>query len=300
MHKHLLGFLAAALFVFDAAMPVCAQNLPTFDSLTLVLVSTKDGNEFIGTLVAQNDEKIVLQTSNFGELSIQRNMVTKIRATQPPKVVNGKVWFRNPHAPRHFAGPSAYGLEKGESSFDNTFLFFNQLSYGLSDHFSLGAGFAPLTLFDSPFSVWITPKISVPLKKDVLNVAVGGLYGHSYSNYESDDQDFGAVYSQLTLGSRDANLSAGLAVVSKDNQWQNNSLLSFSGMVRAGRWLSFIGESYISLAGDDNLNLYGLGFRLMWPHVAFDAGVTIVSESNYDTYPMPWGSFHVSFGRSRN
>ncbi|MCC6463248.1 MAG: hypothetical protein IT260_22455 [Saprospiraceae bacterium] len=300
MNRYLPGIFMAALFVLGAAMPVSAQSHPTFDSLTLVLVSTKDGNEFIGTIITQTEEKVVLQTSTFGELSIQRKMIFRMRATEPEKIVNGKIWYRNPHAPRHFAGPSAYGLQKGEGSYDNTFLFFNQVSYGLSDHFSLGLGLAPMILFDGPFPVWLTPKFSIPIAKNKLNLAVGGLYGHAYSSYEFDDKDFAAVFSQITLGTRDANISAGMAFVTTDNQLSKAKLLSINGMVRAGSWISLIAESYISVdGGEDSVSLLGLGIRFMGRRIAFDGGLTFVREGEDDTYPIPWASLHVPFGRSK-
>ena len=92
-------------------------------------------------------------------------------------------------------------------------LILTQLSYGISDRFSLGAGLAPFVLFDGALPAWINPKISIPIKPNRINLGIGGLWGHTFYSSFYQNGDFGAMYAQLTLGPRDQNFTAGAGYI---------------------------------------------------------------------------------------
>lgn len=107
----------------------------------------------------------------------------------------------NPHATRYLFGPNGYGLRKGEGYYSNTWIFFNQLSYGFTDNFTVGAGVIPLFCLPAPRRrSGSPPKFSIPVKKDVVNLGVGGLFATVLGG--EDVGTFGIAYGQLTLGSR--------------------------------------------------------------------------------------------------
>lgn len=298
MHQNLLALTLGVFICLHLSTRAVAQEIPVFSSDSIYTVQTKDGNEFFGNIVVENDEYIILKTENFGELTIKRKIIRSIRVLSRQKIVNGRAWFDNPYGSRYLAGTSGYGLRKGEGSFDNGWILFNQVSYGLSDHFSLGAGFAPLLIFDGPFPWWITPKFSIPLKKDRLNLAIGGLYGRAFSDYEFDNSRFGAVYSQITLGSRDANLTLGIGLGFSDGNWSNKPLISLNGMIRLSPRIALVGECYIvsSEYDYDSFGLLGTGVRFMGRHIAVDLAMLTAAFPDDGVYPLPWIGMHVPFG----
>ncbi|NPA46275.1 MAG: hypothetical protein GXO24_03575 [Chlorobi bacterium] len=67
----------------------------------------------------------------------------------------------------YFIGNSSYSLHKGEGYYANTLILFNDFYYGLSDNFSVGAGFFPGFLFgggDTP--IWFKLKLATPLNEN--------------------------------------------------------------------------------------------------------------------------------------
>lgn len=300
MHLNLFTLCLGLSLALASVAHVSAQETNRPDTL-LYTVETKDGNAFYGTLVSENEEVVVLKTEYFGELTIRREIIRFIRPLAHQKMVNGRPWFDNPYSGRYLAGTSAYGLRQGEGSVDNGWLLFNQVSYGLSDHFSLGAGFAPLLIFDGPFPLWVTPKLSIPLKKDKLSLAVAGLFGRSFSDYEEDDARFGAVYSQLTIGSPDANLTLGYGYGFADGDWSNKPLFSINGILRTGPRFALLGESVIVPADFDSdaFSLVGTGVRFMGRHFAIDLAMLLMVIPDDGAYPLPWISMHIPFGRAK-
>lgn len=281
-----------------------AQQPALVDTSLWVIIYTTDGNEFSGQIIYQNAEQVSLKTEHFGDLIIPRKIISSIRPAQKPKLVNGRVVFENPHTPRYFVGTSAYGLRKGEGCYENGELFLNQVSYGLSDQFSLGVGFAPFFLFfDGPFPVWITPKFSIPIKKDKMHIALSGLFGHEFNDYY-EFNDYGAsinaTYLQFTYGSRDANITGSIGLNLSNGRWAEKPIYSLAGTIRILPRLALLGESYFLTDPDDRVQLHGIGLRFMGRRIAFDAGLTIYRDDYGDSYPLPWGSLHIPFGRPKN
>lgn len=295
MHKTLFTLLLSAVALLCFAFRAGAQEIPG-DTTQLVVVQTIDGNEFIGTLVAQDSAVVVLQTENFGQIRIRREVVRRIQAQPLTKRANGTYWRKSPHTTRYFASSSAYGLPRGDGYYENGWLFYNQVTYGFSDHFSLGAGFAPLILLDGPFPVWLAPKISIPLRKDRVNLAVGSYIGHSFSMYEDEAGPFGAVYGQLTVGPRDAHLSAGFGYGIADQSWSRAPIFSLGGLIRTGSKLALLSESYFVEIDGERFNLFALGARFLGRRIALDGALVLAVWEYEGAYPIPWVGLRVPFG----
>lgn len=124
------------------------------DSTALVQIETADGNAYIGKVVFEDLEKITLTTEKLGELTFKRMDVVKITPIKKNQLIGGTHWFENPQATRYFFSPNGFGLKKGEAYYQNVWVLFNQFSIGVTNNFSIGAGFVPLFLFggtSSPF-----------------------------------------------------------------------------------------------------------------------------------------------------
>lgn len=296
---HLRLFYLLAGFVFVAWPPAEAWSqspAAPADSTQLLLVRTIDRNEFIGVLLSEDAAQIVLRTESYGTVKIARQIIQTMTTTSSPQLVRGKLWYPSRYSSRYFAGPSGYGLKKGEGAYDNVLLLFNQLSYGFSDHFSLTAGLAPFALIDGPLPVWVMPKFSIPLKPNRVNLSIGALLGHLFFSYSSEDPSFAAVFSQITLGKPDENFSAGLGFLQSGTDAGSALIYSFGGTVRIGKSFALLTEGYFFKLDNERYNMGALGLQYMNRRLAIDAGVAFLTLEDDGPYPVPCLSLHVPFG----
>lgn len=286
----------ALLALLFAAAPVFAQEvqIPT-DTTQLSSVETKDGNEFIGYIRSIESDVIVVSTENFGEVRIRRQNIKSIRPLEKGQIVAGEYWPYNPHATRYFFGPNGYGLRKGEGYYQNTWVFFNQVSYGISDNFSMGLGIIPLFLFaGAPTPVWITPKVSLPIKRDKINLGLGGLFGTVLGN---EGSSFGIAYGQATFGSRDRNINVGLGYGYAGESWANTPTISVSGVYRVGKKFALMTENYMISAGEENYVLMSAGGRFIGKKIAVDAGLVLPTQTGGEFFAIPWLGITAPFGK---
>jgi hypothetical protein len=102
---------------------------------TLVRIEMKDGNEFIGTIQSESESEVVLKTERLGLITIKREDIRSVKEIPPEHIVSGEYWAPNPQSGRHFWSPTGYGLKKGEGYYQNLWVFFNQVSYGITNNF---------------------------------------------------------------------------------------------------------------------------------------------------------------------
>jgi hypothetical protein len=164
-----------AIFLLLVFMPVFGQTQP--DTTKIYQVETIDKNIFQGKISEQDSEKLLLKTEKFGTMTIFRKDIKKITEIEPSRLREGKYWFENPQSTRYFFSPNGYGLKKNEGYYQNIWVLWNNVSYGVTDQISVGGGMVPLFFFGGPTPLWFTPKISIPIKKDKFNIGAGALTG---------------------------------------------------------------------------------------------------------------------------
>src|SRR5687767_1809845 len=134
------------VFIFLMVVTISVANAQQTDS-TLSKVETTDGNTYVGKIVSETNETLTLRTDNIGELTFKKSNIVRITPVQSAQLKNGVLWSDNPQATRYFLAPNGYGLKRGEAYYQNVWIFFNQVSVGVTDNFSMGAGMVPLFLF---------------------------------------------------------------------------------------------------------------------------------------------------------
>jgi hypothetical protein len=292
MKKILKLILCLSMFI---SVTVQLQAQETRDT-SLWVIETVDDNEYVGEILFRDKQIIRLKTQKIGEITIQMKdikSITKVRASQ---MVKGDYWFENPHATRYFWGPNGYGLRKGEGYYQNTWIFLNQVSVGVTDNFTIGAGLIPTFLLGggSAIPIWITPKVSVPIKKDKFNIGVGGLVGGVVG--ESSELA-GIAFGTATVGSRDKNMSLSLGYGFVGDEWANSPVVTFSGMIRTGKRGFFITENYFISAGGETLAIISGGGRYVFKKLAIDFGGFLPLASDLDQFiVLPWLGINVPFG----
>lgn len=239
------------------------------DSSTLVKIETKDGNEFVGTISNEDLEKLVLKTKNLGEITILReDIITQVNVNEE-QMKDGVLWNENPQETRYFWAPNAYGLKKGEGYYQNIYVFWNQASYGLTDNITIGGGIIPTFLFGVATPVFLTPKVSIPIVKDKLNIGGGILLGTVIGDID-DNFSFGIAYGLSTFGSRDSNISISLGYGMVEGNWADSPLINVSGIKRISKRFYIITENYYIKANDEGLAVISLGGRWLMKKAALD------------------------------
>ncbi len=293
--KTLIPFLAILLLFL---MPHVSKAQETNDSLTYYQVETVDGNVFIGKILSKDEKMVVLKTDNLGVLNISFKNIKEIKPLTTKNIVKGELWPENPHATRYFYLPNGYGLKKGEGYYQNTWVLFNQVSYGLTDNFSMGAGLIPTFLFGANgVPVWITPKLSFPVKKDKWNIGVGAIVGTYLGENSGDVPILGLAYGVSTFGSMDKNFTIGAGYGFIDNDWGQTPVISLGGTVRTGKKHYLLTENYFFFIDEDILAMIWVGGRFASNHLAIDYGLIIPAGTDMNTLvAIPWLGLTVPFG----
>ena len=280
---------------------VLASNQQVFsqeyqDSV-LYSIETLDGNEYIGKIISVDHEKITLLTENLGEIKIFTKDLKRIKEVPETSIKKGRYWFENPQATRYFWAPNGYGLKKGEGYYQNVWIFFNQVSVGVTDNFSIGAGMVPAFIFaGAPTPVWITPKFSIPVAKDKFNVGLGTLAGTVIGE---SGATFGILYGSTTFGSKDRNLTLGLGYGFAGGEWAEGPAINVSGMWRTGPRGYLITENYFIGLGGDEFGLLSFGARRIIKKVSLDFGGFIPFSDDTSFFIIPWLGISVAIGRNR-
>ena len=208
-------FFLVLLFILSPLVSTAQRTIvppeAAADSTTTWLITTMDDNDFYGPIVERTFKYIALDTESLGRIEIPLAQIKRMEAISESRIVNGVFWPDNPLASRYFVGVSGHNLRPGDGYYQNVWIFFNQLAFGINDYSSIGFGvLSSFFLGGGPVPVWITPKVSVPLggPDGLVHVGVGSWMGTIIG--EDTAGSFGVGYGTLTFGSRDKNISLGL------------------------------------------------------------------------------------------
>jgi hypothetical protein len=279
---------------------LCSRNINAqehVDTLKIYQVETTDGNVYVGNILSR-DEKMMVVRTDLGVLNIPFRNVKMVKEVKSAELVGGEVWPDNPHSSRYFYLPNGYGLRKGEGYYQNTWVFFNQVSYGFTNNFSLGFGIIPTFLLGANGApVWITPKFSFPVKRDKWNIGAGAIIA-SYVGESNGNKPFiGMVYGVSTFGSRDKNFTVGTGFAFADNEWASTPVISLGGAIRTGKKHYFLTENYFFFGDGEMASLVWLGGRFASQSLSIDyGGIIPVFGGMNSIIVIPWLSITIPFG----
>lgn len=269
------------------------QNIP--DSIRTIKIETIDGNVFVGFVVNEDSSALIINTDIYGEVKIPQHSIKSKTELKDVKKVGTEFWLPNPQSARYFWAPNGYGLKDQSSYYQNIWVFYNQFSLGLDDNFSLGAGMFPLFLFGAPTPVWIVPKFSIPVIENKLNVGTGAFLGTVLGEQVGA---FGLLYGTATLGSRDKNMSLGLAYGFAGGEWLNIPITNVSCLIRTGPKGYFISENYVIPFDGEVVVLASLGGRSIIRNIGLDYSLWIPITGHMDTFiAIPFLGITIPIGK---
>jgi hypothetical protein len=257
-----------------------------------VRITTLDGSVLVGTIEQEDEEQIVLLVEGIGRVTVVRSNIRNLQVLDPDRIRNGDYWFENPQGTRYFFAPNAIGLRKGAGYYQNAWIFFNNVNYGVSDNFSIGAGTIPVFLFGvTALPIWVLPKLSIPVSGDNIHLAAGALIGGVIGEGSTG---FGLVYGNATYGNRDKNLTVGLGYGYGGDEWSDTPLVNISGLYRTGKNFQWLAEIYF-MPGIDGSGFGIFGGRWAPEKFAVDFGLGR-PLSTYSFIGIPWLGVTIPFG----
>ena len=260
-----------------------------------VRIETTEGNVFIGRIIAEDEQSITMRIESVGEIRIERRNILSITKIDPDRIRDGKYWYPNPQATRYFFAPNAIGIKKGEGYYQNAWILFNNVNYGITNNFSLGGGLVPLFLFGSPGTpVWLLPKVTFPVSEDKFHLGAGAMVGGLVG---VDSELGGLVYGVGTLGNRDKNLTMGVGYGFVGDEVAKQPLINVSGMIRTGRRVYLISENYFVFESGVN-GIVSFGARWTAETIAVDFGLFMPLEDTGSFIGLPWLGVTIPFGRN--
>lgn len=283
-------FLGLVLFALLLPQKLQAQQADS----SLYRIEMKDGNVYIGTIISENDEAILFRSRNIGDIELKKINIKHREKIDPSRLKNGEYWFENPHATRYLFGTNGLSLKKGEGYYQNAWIFFNNLNYGLSENVSVGAGFVPVFLFGvNSLPVWIMPKVSIPLRTENLHVAVGGLFGGVIG--VDDGFGLGIAYGVVSYGNSDSNVTLGMGLGYAGGDWGKNPIFTLSGMHRIKNKLYLISENYFVFVDDESGGMLSLALRWAPQNFAVDFGLFRPTGVGGSFIGAPWLGVSIPF-----
>jgi hypothetical protein len=293
----LLAMLSAFLF----ALPT-AKSQVTSDT-TLLRIETNDGNSYIGTIVSQDADAVQFKTELLGIINIQKAVITTMEPIKQSEMRGQTYWYENAYATtRYFFNTNGYSRQKGEGYYQNTWVAINGVNVGLTNNLSIGVGMVPTFLFALGESVetpvWLTPKLTIPIKKDKVNLGIGALHAFLVGGGDNNNGSAGILYGTATFGPKNHNISMGLGWgYASGNGMSDRPTISISYLKRKSPKWAFVTENYYIAVDDDAVVILSAGARYIGRKLSIDfGGFTTIMTDNQDVIPiLPWLSLAVPF-----
>lgn len=236
------------------------------DTHAVYNIELNEGSEIYAKIIDIGQDELTLESATLGKLNVKVYHIRKIESKEFSVDKKGKYWFPNPNATRYFFAPSAMNLEKGSGYYQNVYILLNMFNYGVTDWFSVGAGFEFISTFSSETKpiAFITPKVGFPVgEKFHLGCGfIGGFFA---------EETAGMFYGLGSYGSTDKNVSVGLGWGFVGGEFQENPFVTLSGMLRVGRKFSFVSENWF-LPTEGYYAVISYGGRFFGPKMSVDIG----------------------------
>jgi len=260
-----------------------------------IRIETKNGNLFFGVLISEDEQTVTINIEGVGEITIRRTVIKTIERLSKDRFRDGAYWFENPQATRYFFAPNALSLEKKQGYYQNIWILFNNVNYGLTERFSIGGGMIPLFLFGAESSpVWILPKVTFPIQDGQFHVGAGAMLGGLVGE---DTESLGLLYGVGTYGDRDRNMTLGIGYGYAGEDISTSPLVNLSGMWRTGPRVTLLTENYF-IPEADMAGLLSIGARRTYERFAVDFGlVKPLGEDTDEVIAIPWLGVTMPFGR---
>lgn len=237
----------------------------------VIEVKLKNGNTLVGELIKLGRDSIVINNEQFGRIAFAKTEIKSYDGLDKRSDIDGVGWDKEKYQSQYFISPTARPVGEGNKYYTNFDIFANTFSFGISDNFSITAGFEAISIFAGQFPVvYVNPKFSIPAGD---NVYIG--FGTSLFVVTLDDEvNFGGLaYTNTTIGSASKNFTAGVGFAYATGGNTDFPLIyQFGFALPLGKKVSILAESFFDSSLD---GLYNIGLRIITKgNIVFDAGIS--------------------------
>jgi len=232
-------------------------------------VKLKNGNTLVGELLRLGQDSIVIKNEQFGRIAFSKTEIEDYYGLDK-STADEQGWDKEKYQSQYFISPTARPIGEGNRYYSNFNVFVNTFSFGVSENFSITAGFETVSIIGGRFPiVFVNPKLSIPVSE---NVYVG--LGTSIFLVPFDDVNVGGLaYANTTIGSATKNFSAGLGIAyAVDGGSETPMIYQFGFILPLGKKVSILAESFVDSSFEGLLNF---GIRIISKrNIVFDIGLS--------------------------
>ena len=248
-----------------------------------VVVYLHDQQQFTGVVEGDTPDVLTLRTPRLGLQKLQKKEISKIDVLDAGR----QIVLHNPElslfSNRYLATIAPAGIKAGDVYFSNYLLTFNEFNVGVTDNFSLGAGFIPTFLFDGYIGLpyWVHAQAWLPLNDKLAATARLAVFGET---------ELGTAVSVLggglMFGSADNHLLIELLFPTSSQTQLNAPVVHLGGIHKWRQDRLLVGEAvYVSEPNDEGLLLY---FAMRFDNRSFSFDLGLFGLSNrYSTGAIP-------------
>jgi len=249
--KHLFILILICGFISPSTFEVFAQDTQstTTNNTKYVRLILQNGGMYEGEVLEIDESSFLINTLLLGDMRITKTDIASITYISADEVgqmtmnMSNRTGDINPQATRYFFAPSAMQLKKGEGYYQNAWLIYNQVSYGISNNLTIGMSMTPV-------GTGGTVKFGLDIS-DNFHISAGGIAIVPFW----DDEPVGIGFTNMTFGNERKNFSIAYGNAFSDDG--NEHMLNVSGMLELNYRMWLITENYF-LA---DISIISVGFR---------------------------------------
>ncbi|MCU0371688.1 MAG: hypothetical protein MUE56_00405 [Ignavibacteria bacterium] len=241
------------------------------DSLKLVTVETKDGNNITGYILSRDSLNIILKTPS--EIQMTIPVYTIVRITSPDiEYAEGKYFIKDPNETRLFLAPTGRTLSHGTGYISDVELFFPVAAIGLFNYVTIAGGISIIPFSENQL-FYINAKVT-PLKTKNLDLSAGYLFTNVTNSHYSG---ISLPYIVGTAGTKIASATFGSGIgFSEDGT--SNPMFLLGGEIRVANNIKFLTENWI-FTGESTNSFTFIGVRAFGAKFAGDFALLHVWET---------------------
>lgn len=284
--RPLLPAMLSLVLAFAAPRAAAAQvDTVSAAADSLYTIRLTDGSVLHGRIVDEAGASFTVVTHAGVTVRVERAQVESITRA---RIVEGRVWPRDPNHTRLFFGPTARSVGARRGYFGVYEIFFPFLTYGVTSNLSLSAGTPIIPEVIGEFW-YFAPKLTL-VERERLSVATGVLA------VAVDGETAGVVYGVGTFGDSDQAVTAGVGYGFADGDLHNDAVFMLGGELRMGAGTKLITENYLVPGFDDETGAVASGgIRFFGERLSADLGVAFPLNDCTGSCWFPLVNFVYSF-----
>lgn len=248
-----------------------------------VTVTLSNGNTYVGKVISVDEESAGVETSD-GLFNFRYDRIRNVKLYDPNDKTSG--WRDNPAKNKLFITQTGKMLDRGSGYYQNTYIFFSNFSYGITNNISISTGFSMIPGLGIENQMFTAgAKVGTSLNS-TLYVA-GNI---KYYKFFDIDEGVTSLFGSITYSKSRLDLTAATGIGLADGS-SSDALLILGGQYRASERFAFISENIFFPTGDnESTALISLGGRIISSKSAFDLGFFGIEETL-----VPFVSYTLKF-----